>query len=191
MNEYLYDRRLAFVKRYHMQPTLRTESVAEHQFFVARNAMAVCYELNHYGLAAPDTLKVIGMALIHDAAEVVTGDVPGDFKKNNPDVKSALTETEGIIYQQMFEKLPRAVRNSHITLAQDYQDKDLLESQIVKYADILDIAAFSLSEKDMGNGMIEGPWETAHLWLREAASEWSWLSELNKARTSQILGVAR
>ena len=183
MNDYLYDRRLAFVQRYHAEVTLHKESVAEHQFFVARNAMAICFELKFYGIEQPDIAKAVGMALLHDSIEIVTGDIPGHFKRNYPEVKLAMQDAENDAAYDLYDHLPPYVAGAHRGLIASYSDKTLLESQIVKYADILDIAAFSDWEKRLGNTLLNSPARTAREWLLEL--DWPWIKQLEKCRSLQ------
>lgn len=171
---------MAFVQRYHAEITLHKESVAEHQFFVARSTMAICFELKHYKIAEPDAAKAIGMALIHDEAESVTGDMPGHIKRKYPDLKKALVDAEAEAMFSIYSKMPTAIMDNYLGLLHEYLDKNLLESQIVKYADILDIAAFSQNERKLGNTLLTGPFDTAQEWLVEL--DWPWLSNLHSRR---------
>lgn len=98
---------LAQVQRWGVVHTLKDQSVAEHSFAVAVIAMELADRLGlpryqklgsaHAG--APhdiwDRKDLLWWALVHDAPEAITGDINGKFKRDYPDVKSAVVAAEG------------------------------------------------------------------------------------------------
>lgn len=70
-------RDLAFVKRWAIVRTIRSQSVAEHSFFVAVYAAKLWEELEG-GQAPPD---IFMYALTHDYSEIHSGDIPSPYKK--------------------------------------------------------------------------------------------------------------
>lgn len=174
----LYDRSLAHVNRWHTQISLRKESVAEHQYFVASNAMLICHYLQYYKIATPSLRKVLGMALVHDSLELLTGDMPGDFKKDQPALKAALNAAESEILRQAYKDMPPDIAYEYMMLHREYNGRLCIEAQIVKFCDVLDLAAFVKLEQGMGNTMLNRVQVVAEQWLQEF--DWPWLRELKK-----------
>jgi hypothetical protein len=85
-----WSRRLNFVYRWNVTPTIRRQSVAEHCFHVARTAM---WLLERTTIDVPDNLRlaILGYALTHDDNEAVNGDTPSPIKApRNPSEMSVV-----------------------------------------------------------------------------------------------------
>lgn len=67
----------SYVQRWVVAPMYRPQSVAEHAYRVTLIARHLATEL---GLDVNERNVVTGMALFHDAPEVLTGDMPGPGK---------------------------------------------------------------------------------------------------------------
>lgn len=84
-------RRMMHTKRWTIINTSRQQTIAEHtcgvMVLLDRAAM-------DSGLTAAQHLALLRHALYHDAFEVVSGDMPGSFKRNNTDVKLAIGQAE-------------------------------------------------------------------------------------------------
>ncbi len=89
VREHLMDRRAAAVMRWHNTLTLKTESDAEHQFFVAESASLICQLLAHYNIAWANELDAVTMARMHDKAETEVGDIVGKAKRQCPTLDNA------------------------------------------------------------------------------------------------------
>lgn len=74
----LIDRlRMAQVKRYPISHTNRDQSVAEHSFGVLLIVMELTKDLRDREMAQ----AALEYAIVHDAEEVFTGDIPSSFKR--------------------------------------------------------------------------------------------------------------
>lgn len=74
----LIDRlRMAQVKRYPISHTSREQSVAEHSFGVVLITMDLMTSVKDEDLR----MEAVNYAVIHDAEEVYTGDIPSSFKR--------------------------------------------------------------------------------------------------------------
>lgn len=118
------------VLRAHTIPLIHRQTVGEHTFGV----MAILSEI------APDdeemSVELLMAALHHDAPEFFTGDVPATAKWNHIALEEGLRRAEeNIIKSYGFFKLPEGSR----------------EARLVKYADCMELAMFSLEEMQMGN----------------------------------------
>lgn len=123
-------RSAARVGRMHTVPTLRPQSVGEHTFGV----IAILFEVG--GILV--TSDLIRQALEHDAPEAITGDVPAPAKWKYPELEKALIGGEEHIKASFDLGLGRTCLNSR-------------QLDLIKFADLLELAIYSLEEFDMGN----------------------------------------
>lgn len=114
----------------HLCPS-QVESVADHSYGVALLAWLLCPpEL--------DRARVLELALVHDLAEVVTGDltpadgVPGDVKE--PAERKALAELLSLF----------SLRSRALELLDDYQSAASPEARFVKAVDKLEMSLQSV-----------------------------------------------
>lgn len=78
-----YSRRLSFVPRWSVMPTIRNQSVAEHSYHVTQIAvwlMTMHVSQSHGSQFPIRLLDVVNLALNHDNYEAVTGDAPSPSK---------------------------------------------------------------------------------------------------------------
>lgn len=184
VQEHLMDRSAAAVTRWHNTLTLKTESIAEHQFFVSEAASLICRLLWHYGIAEPNGLDTVTMAQMHDRAETEVGDITGKAKRHCPTLENAARIAElGAVQRELFGGLPEPVawryrylmRRALVLRPKD----DDLESQIVLYCDRLAAYAFVHQEVLLGNERLS---ELRERCLQEIEDlDWPWLVALRKA----------
>jgi 5'-deoxynucleotidase YfbR-like HD superfamily hydrolase len=127
------------VARYHTWPTIRQQSLADHQWNVARIVFAIC------GRRTPPP-SLIERALFHDIGEVETGDVPSYAKIDNPRLKDRLDEAERDAHMAMC--LPWGVPAPGLMPAAFIA--------IIKLADNIDGWEFGLQEVLLGNAKFGG-----------------------------------
>jgi 5'-deoxynucleotidase len=121
-------RALSHSWRWNYHPRIRQESVAEHSYWTA---VYVLRMLKDDDFSGHEILQVVKYALFHDAAEAITGDLPGPVKRKRDwdEVESAaLAEME---YREPFLTIP--------------------EKRIVKAADLVSALVFADEEVRMGN----------------------------------------
>lgn len=181
IRDMLFDRRNAFITRWHARQTQREESLAEHNGFMARDAELIARALHYYGIAKPNILDVMSMALVHDEAEKLLGDVSGEAKRIYPKLKETLCEIEqGIIDTVLFDGLPTPLGDYYRNLAKRITEplEDDLEAQIVKYADKLEAYLFAYIDVKLGNSLMAEV-ETRIMQEFEGLT-WPWLRELRR-----------
>lgn len=91
-----HERELAHVPRWCIVRTIRTQSVAEHAFFVARYAIDIAT-----ALGIPASSRLIEYCLKHDDEELHTGDIPAPYKKTLNTVEN-LCLTRGLTATELF-----------------------------------------------------------------------------------------
>lgn len=130
--------KLRNIIRYQTAPRNKSESVAEHSFFVAS------YILKLYEYYEFDLQKALILALLHDYSEVYISDVPHPIKAQNPELNKALEEAEEKVNRQ---KLSDSVAD----WIQEFNNKSSPEGKICALADILSVVTYSKYETDLGN----------------------------------------
>jgi putative hydrolase of HD superfamily len=136
-----------------------TESVAAHSFGVTAAAMLLADEIKARGMAV-DLEKVLRMALLHDWAETRVGDMPktavsyfGSEARRKAEIAAfadvvAEAGASGSTYQAVY---------------QEYEERDSLESRIVKAADVVDLLVQALALERGGARGLDEFWEVANV----------------------------
>lgn len=123
--------------RYNNTFKLKTESVAEHSYFVS----AIVLELHKYYKF--DLTKALIMAITHDISETRVTDVPHNVKRAFPKIRAAIKIEEPEIFKSIFPE--------HIELFEELERGESIESKIVSLADIISCVQYSNSEVKLGN----------------------------------------
>ena len=113
--------------RHSWTSTNRKESVAEHSWRLSLIALLLEKEIKDV-----DFQKVIKMCIVHDLGEAITGDIPS-FLKTKEDSK---TEQKAII--TLMEKLPEPQKTDMLTLFEEMEKRESIESKIYKALDRLE-----------------------------------------------------
>lgn len=184
VREHLMDRRAAAVMRWHNTLTLKTESDAEHQYFVAETTSLICQLLLHYGIAVPNELDAVTMARMHDKAEVEVGDIVGRAKRRCMELEGAARTAElKAVRTELFEGLPEPIARHYQALMErallpSWED---IESQIVLYCDRFAAYSFACQEACLGNERVKrhgGLIDTCYQELKDLT--WPWLVALRE-----------
>ena len=96
--------RMSFMKRFNNAVHIHEENVAEHSFYVAMYAYALCDELKISGELRE---TIIEKALIHDVHETVVSDIPHNVKKMDGDVEHFFESYERHYNRNNFEQLEK------------------------------------------------------------------------------------
>jgi hypothetical protein len=128
------DFRLSVVRRWQVMPTIRTQTVAEHQHNVCKLAERLATDVFGWDIDDPKLLALLRIARDHDDLEAVIGDPPSYTK---PYVDEAAMS-------EQFAALMREPIYDDVNIPPDI-------TFIVKAADYIDAAIFLRVEISMGN----------------------------------------
>jgi putative hydrolase of HD superfamily len=106
------------------------ESVADHSFRVALITLVLADER---GL---DTLKSVRMALLHDLAEVETGDLT-PIQKDADSEASKRAENQAMV--SLLEKLPESISGTYTSAWREFSEASTEEARLVRDADKLEM----------------------------------------------------
>jgi 5'-deoxynucleotidase len=148
--------RMQYINRWGLMRNNRTENIKEHSMDVAMVAHALATIRNTvFRNQSPetDTLLVIGIALFHDASEIVTGDLPTPIKYRNPEIMTAYKRLEDQAAEQLIHLLPEEMRAEYRRLfCPDLSNPAEAEAnRLVKAADRICAYIKCVSEEKSGN----------------------------------------
>ncbi len=147
---FAYLARMRFVKRWGLMRNTHVENLQEHSLQVAMlaHALAVIRNTRFGGDVRPE--RAATLALYHDAAEVITGDVVAPIKHFNAEITQAHRVIEDIANERLKSMLPPDLAPSFTGLL--FPDEaDAAEWTIVKAADKLTAYLKCLEELRAGN----------------------------------------
>lgn len=143
--------RMKLINRWGLMRNTRSENLCEHSFETAviAHALAGLRNTRFGGNVSPERAALL--ALFHDAAEVLTGDLPTPVKYYNPQIRSAYREVETVAQEKLLGLLPPDLRPGYESIfsASAPGDGELLP--LVKAADKISAMIKCVEEKGMGN----------------------------------------
>lgn len=105
------------------------ESVADHCYSMSLMALVVS-EIKNL-----DTLKMVKMALIHDLAETITGDITPEMF-----TKSKKEKLENSAMKKILKQIPSSIRLDFSNLWNEYQKNSTKEARLLHQIDKLEMA---------------------------------------------------
>lgn len=141
--------RMNCIDRWGLMRNTRTENIQEHSHMVAvlAHALAVIGKERCGGTVDPNEAAVAG--LYHDAAEILTGDLPTPVKYDNPAIKEAYKAVESVAADKLLSMLPPELAPHFAPYVREELEPELLA--VVKAADKLAAHIKCLEELKAGN----------------------------------------
>ncbi len=146
---YAFLGRMRYITRWGLMRNSFSENLQEHSHQVAilAHALALIRRDILY-LPSPDPEQCAVAALYHDAAEILTGDLPTPIKYYSPELRQAYRVVEDAAGEKLLSMLPPALRESY----RDYVlEQNEAVNPIVKAADKLAAYIKCLEELKAGN----------------------------------------
>lgn len=102
--------RMKYISRWGLMRSSIPENLSEHSLETAVIAHALAVIDNTYlgGAARPEHIACA--ALFHDAAEILTGDLPTPVKYNNPAIRQAYRSVEDAARESLLAALPQPLQ---------------------------------------------------------------------------------
>ena len=146
---YAFLGRMRYITRWGLMRNTFSENLQEHSHQVAILAHALALIRREIlQLPGPDPEQCAVAALYHDAAEILTGDLPTPIKYYSPELRQAYRTVEDAAGEKLLSMLPPA-------LLESYRDYVLEQNEavypIVKAADKLAAYIKCLEELKAGN----------------------------------------
>jgi len=159
---YAYMARMKLIKRWGLRRSTREENDQEHSLQVAMIAHALAVIKNKRYGGKVDPQKAVLLAVYHEAAEVITGDLASPIKYFNPGIRDAFKKIEKMASEKLMTYLPDDFQDEFAPLL--FPDEQSEEYRLVKAAD--KISAYVKCLEEMGYGNAE--FETAAHTLEES-----------------------
>lgn len=147
-NFYSFLSRMKYINRWGLMRNTRYETLQEHSMEVAviAHALAVIDKTRFHNAAVePDRIAVA--ALFHDAAEIITGDLPTPVKYGDEKLKSAYKQVEREAELKLVSMLPPDLAPEYMAVIQYPSEY----KPYIKAADKLSAVIKCIEEKNTGN----------------------------------------
>lgn len=149
------------ISRYNTRYRIKNESVAAHSFYVTWFTSSICSQLK---LGPEITQLAMECAMVHDIPEVYINDVTYDCKQLIPNLTKTLEPYEAAIVEQLSDV-------AALILFDPQTPEHKLICSIVKYADVVSVKQYALSEIKLGNSTFASIFEGANDRLEELSKE--------------------
>lgn len=130
--------RLSDLKRYNNMPRIKSESLAEHQYYCG----LILIKLKDYiiNLSYVQFSILLQYVLVHDIGELYTGDIPHNVKEDYPDLRTLLEQIENEKINSFgFSDILKEV------------EKDEKLKMLFKLCDTIQVVQYCENEKRLGN----------------------------------------
>lgn len=134
------------------------ESIADHSFGVASLALVVGDLHPHL-----DRGRVLAIAIVHDMAEALIGDLPASASRLIG--KAAKSEAERRAMHELFADHPLC--GQYVALWEEYSTAASAEARLVKALDRLELLAQTLAYERVGTRNLDEFWTDCHIWSDE------------------------
>lgn len=140
--------RMKYINRWGLMRNTITENIAEHSLEVAIIAHSLAVIGNTYFDKELDAEHIAVLAMMHDASEIITGDLPTPIKYYAPEIRDSYKKVEEIAARQLLEELPKEMRAEYELILIEENNEDW---KYVKAADKLSAYIKCIEEANMGN----------------------------------------
>ena len=147
---FAYLARMKFIQRWGLMRNVRQENIQEHSLQAAMIAHNLALVRNKWFGGNVDPLRVLILAVYHEASEVITGDLPTPIKYFNPEIKKAYKEIEKVANYRLLSMLPEELKEDYESILMPGEE-DKEHWQIVKAADKICAYLKCIEELKAGN----------------------------------------
>ena len=146
---YAFMNRMKMIERWSLMRSNIKEDLMQHSASVAILGQALGIIRNELFGGNCDVDKIASLALYHDTAEVVSGDLPTPIKYYNATMKNAYSEIEEMINKRLIDSLPEELQAAYTPYL--IPDETSIEYKLMKVADKLSAYIKCVEERLLGN----------------------------------------
>ena len=146
---FAYISRMRYIGRWSLMRNSLPENIQEHSHMVAVLAHALGVIRRDVFGADCDPNACAAVALYHDSAEILTGDMPTPIKYHSREIRGAYQQVEELACRRLLDTLPEDLRPSFEDLLSGETQQRLHD--IVKAADKLSAYIKCIEERKAGN----------------------------------------
>ena len=143
--------RIKYIDRWALMRNTRSENISEHSQEVAVLAHALCVIGNKRLGKSLNADRAAVIALYHDAAEIITGDMPTPVKYYDTAIREAYRRIEDDAACKLLQLLPDDLREEFERVLLPEQTEDGYLLLLIKAADKLSALIKCLEEEKAGN----------------------------------------
>jgi 5'-deoxynucleotidase len=140
--------RQRYIKRWSLMHSTESETLSRHTMECAVISHCLCEIGNSVFDKNYDSARAALLALFHDAAEVVTGDLPTPVKYASDTMRRSYADIEAAAKENLLSKLPDELRPAYEKLL---KPENYPETALIKAADKLCALIKCIIEKNSGN----------------------------------------
>ena len=148
-NFFAYLSRMRYITRWSLMRNALDENIQEHSHMVAvlAHALGVIRRDVFHVPCNPDEAATV--ALFHDSAEILTGDLPTPIKYHSNEIRDAYKEVEALACRKLLATLPEELRGAYEPLLAG--ETEARVHDLVKAADKLSAYIKCIEERKAGN----------------------------------------
>ena len=143
--------RMKYINRWGLMRNTRSENICEHSLETALVAHALATIGNRHFGKNYDAERAAMLAVLHDASEIITGDMPTPVKYHSEEIRKAYAEVEDRAVEHLVSMLPEEMRGAYLELMTLSGEKDQELQPLVKAADRISAVIKCVEERRSGN----------------------------------------
>ncbi len=143
--------RMKYINRWGLMRNTRSENLSEHSLETAIIAHALAVIGNTRFGKSYDPQRAAALALLHDASEIITGDMPTPVKYHSEEIRKAYAEVENLAVERLEALLPEEFRPYYRELMTMSAPGDGELKLLIKAADRISAAIKCIEERLSGN----------------------------------------
>lgn len=143
--------RMKYINRWGLMRNTRSENLSEHSLETAIIAHALAVIGNTRFGKSYDPQRAAALALLHDASEIITGDMPTPVKYHSEEIRKAYAEVENLAVERLVTLLPEEFRPYYRELMTMSAPGDGELKLLIKAADRISAAIKCIEERLSGN----------------------------------------
>ena len=157
--------RMKYINRWGLMHNSRYENLSEHSFETAYIANALAHIENEYFGGTYDAERITTIALFHDCAEIITGDMPTPVKYKQAEIAGAYSQVEKAAKETLLANTEPQLKKIYEKYL-DYENSQ--DHDIIKAADKLSALIKCDNELAIGNNDFKNARESINKTLEKS-----------------------